>query len=194
MKKFYSIAMLLMLVASVSFFTSCDKDDDNGVNMGGSDVNGGNGGGSEVETKTYIGTLEVFSREPNSEEPSVQLTVPVDNQSINMPLSSSAFGLSIEDLVLEIIGMPAPTEPSTLSISGVPYTVSSSDADLCVVDYVCDVQIDILGTYATVTKIKGSFSKSSNVMNLAILATGSPVLLDQDVYISVVCPSASAGE
>ena len=193
MKKFYSIAMLLMLVASVSFFTSCDKDDDNGVNMGGSDVNGGNGGGSEVETKTYIGTLEVFSREPNSEEPSVQLTVPVDNQSINMPLSSSAFGLSIEDLVLEIIGM-GPTPSSNLSISGVPYTVSSSDADLCVVDYVCDVQIDILGTYATVTKIKGSFSKSSNVMNLAILATGSPELLDQDVYISVVCPSASAGE
>ncbi len=193
MKKFYSIAMLLMLVASVSFFTSCDKDDDNGVNMGGSDVNGGNGGGSEVETKTYIGTLEVFSREPNSEEPSVQLTVPVDNQSINMSLSSSAFGLSIEDLVLEIIGM-GPTPSSNLSISGVPYTVSSSDADLCVVDYVCDVQIDILGTYATVTKIKGSFSKSSNVMNLAILATGSPELLDQDVYISVVCPSASAGE
>lgn len=193
MKKFYSIAMLLMLVASVSFFTSCDKDDDNGVNMGGSDVNGGNGGGSEVETKTYTGTLKVFSREPNSEEPSVQLTVPVDNQSINMPLSSSAFGLSIEDLVLEIIGM-GPTPSSNLSISGVPYTVSSSDADLCVVDYVCDVQIDILGTYATVTKIKGSFSKSSNVMNLAILATGSPVLLDQDVYISVVCPSASAGE
>lgn len=193
MKKFYSIAMLLMLVASVSFFTSCDKDDDNGVNMGGSDVNGGNGGGSEVETKTYIGTLEVFSREPNSEEPSVKLTVPVDNQSINMPLSSSAFGLSIEDLVLEIIGM-GPTPSSNLSISGVPYTVSSSDADLCVVDYVCDVQIDILGTYATVTKIKGSFSKSSNVMNLAILATGSPELLDQDVYISVVCPSASAGE
>ena len=31
-------------------------------------------------------------------------------------------------------------------------------------------------------------------MNLAILATGSPELLDQDVYISVVCPSASAGE
>lgn len=193
MKKFYSIAMLLMLVASVSFFTSCDKDDDNGVNMGGSDVNGGNGGGSEVETKTYIGTLEVFSREPNSEEPSVKLTVPVDNQSINMPLSSSAFGLSIEDLVLKIIGM-GPTPSSNLSISGVPYTVSSSDADLCVVDYVCDVQIDILGTYATVTKIKGSFSKSSNVMNLAILATGSPELLDQDVYISVVCPSASAGE
>lgn len=193
MKKIYSIAMLLMLVASVSFFSSCNKDDDNGVNMGGSDVNGGNGGGSEVETKTYIGTLEVFSREPNSEEPSVQLTVPVDNQSINMSLSSSAFGLSIEDLVLEIIGMGS-TEPSTLSISGVPYTVSSSDADLCVVDYVCDVQIDILGTYATVTKIKGSFSKSSNVMNLAILATGSPELLDQDVYISVVCPSASAGE
>lgn len=193
MKKFYSIAMLLMLVASVSFFTSCDKDDDNGVNMGGSDVNGGNGGGSEVETKTYTGTLKVFSREPNSEEPSFQLTVPVDNQSINMPLSSSAFGLSIEDLVLEIIGM-GPTPSSNLSISGVPYTVSSSDADLCVVDYVCDVQIDILGTYATVTKIKGSFSKSSNVMNLAILATGSPELLDQDVYISVVCPSASAGE
>lgn len=193
MKKFYSIAMLLMLVASVSFFSSCNKDDDNGVNMGGSDVNGGNGGGPEVETKTYIGTLEVFSREPNSEEPSVQLTVPVDNQSINMPLSSSAFGLSIEDLVLEIIGM-GPTPSSNLSISGVPYTVSSSDADLCVVDYVCDVQIDILGTYATVTKIKGSFSKSSNVMNLAILATGSPELLDQDVYISVVCPSASAGE
>ncbi len=193
MKKIYSIAMLLMLVASVSFFTSCDKNDDNGVNMGGSDVNGGNGGGSEVETKTYTGTLEVFSREPNSEEPSVQLTVPVDNQSINMTLSSSAFGLSIEDLVLEIIGM-GPTAPSTLSISGVPYTVSSSDADLCVVDYVCDVQIDILGTYATVTKIKGSFSKSSNVMNLAVLATGSPELLDQDVYISVVCPSASAGE
>lgn len=193
MKKIYSIAMLLMLVASVSFFSSCNKDDDNGVNMGGSDVNGGNGGGSEVETKTYIGTLEVFSREPNSEEPSVQLTVPVDNQSINMPLSSSAFGLSIEDLVLEIIGM-GPTPSSNLSISGVPYTVSSSDADLCVVDYVCDVQIDILGTYATVTKIKGSFSKSSNVMNLAILATGSPDLLDQDVYISVVCPSASAGE
>ena len=193
MKKFYSIAMLLMLVASVSFFTSCDKDDDNGVNMGGSDVNGGNGGGSEVETKTYTGTSKVFSREPNSEEPSVQLTVPVDNQSINMPLSSSAFGLSIEDLVLEIIGM-GPTPSSNLSISGVPYTVSSSDADLCVVDYVCDVQIDILGTYATVTKIKGSFSKSSNVMNLAILATGSPELLDQDVYISVVCPSASAGE
>lgn len=193
MKKFYSIAMLLMLVASVSFFTSCDKDDDNGVNMGGSDVNGGNGGGSEVETKTYTGTLKVFSREPNSEEPSVQLTVPVDNQSINMPLSSSAFGLSIEDLVLEIIGM-GPTPSSNLSISGVPYTVSSSDADLCVVDYVCDVQIDILGTYATVTKIKGSFSKSSNVMSLAILATGSPELLDQDVYISVVCPSPSAGE
>ena len=193
MKKIYSIAMLLMLVASVSFFSSCNKDDDNGVNMGGSDVNGGNGGGSEVETKTYIGTLEVFSREPNSEEPSVQLTVPVDNQSINMSLSSSAFGLSIEDLVLEIIGM-GPTPSSNLSISGVPYTVSSSDADLCVVDYVCDVQIDILGTYATVTKIKGSFSKSSNVMNLAILATGSPELLDQDVYISVVCPSASAGE
>lgn len=193
MKKIYSIAMLLMLVASVSFFSSCNKDDDNGVNMGGSDVNGGNGGGSEVETKTYIGTLEVFSREPNSEEPSVQLTVPVDNQSINMPLSSSAFGLSIEDLVLEIIGM-GPTPSSNLSISGVPYTVSSSDADLCVVDYVCDVQIDILGTYATVTKIKGSFSKSSNVMNLAILATGSLELLDQDVYISVVCPSASAGE
>lgn len=190
MKKIYSIAMLLMLVASVSFFSSCNKDDDNGVNMGGSDVNGG---GSEVETKTYTGTLEVFSREPNSEEPSVQLTVPVDNQSINMPLSSSAFGLSIEDLVLEIIGM-GPTPSSNLSISGVPYTVSSSDADLCVVDYVCDVQIDILGTYATVTKIKGSFSKSSNVMNLAILATGSPELLDQDVYISVVCPSASAGE
>ena len=193
MKKIYSIAMLLMLVASVSFFTSCDKNDDNGVNMGGSDVNGGNGGGSEVETKTYTGTLEVFSREPNSEEPSVQLTVPVDNQSINMSLSSSSFGLSIEDLVLEIIGM-GPTAPSTLSISGVPYTVSSSDADLCVVDYVCDVQIEILGTYATVTKIKGSFSKSSNVMNLAVLATGSPELLDQDVYISVVCPSASAGE
>ena len=193
MKKIYSIAMLLMLVASVSFFSSCNKDDDNGVNMGGSDVNGGNGGGSEVETKTYTGTLEVFSREPNSEEPSVQLTVPVDNQSINMSLSSSAFGLSIEDLVLEIIGM-GPTPSSNLSISGVPYTVSSSDADLCVVDYVCDVQIDILGTYATVTKIKGSFSKSSNVMNLAILATGSPELLDQDVYISVVCPSASAGE
>ena len=193
MKKIYSIAMLLMLVASVSFFTSCDKNDDNGVNMGGSDVNGGNGGGSEVETKTYTGTLEVFSREPNSEEPSVQLTVPVDNQSINMTLSSSAFGLSIEDLVLGIIGM-GPTAPSTLSISGVPYTVSSSDADLCVVDYVCDVQIEILGTYATVTKIKGSFSKSSNVMNLAVLATGSPELLDQDVYISVVCPSASAGE
>lgn len=193
MKKIYSIAMLLMLVASVSFFSSCNKDDDNGVNMGGSDVNGGNGGGSEVETKTYIGTLEVFSREPNSEESSVQLTVPVDNQSINMSLSSSAFGLSIEDLVLEIIGM-GPTPSSNLSISGVPYTVSSSDADLCVVDYVCDVQIDILGTYATVTKIKGSFSKSSNVMNLAILATGSPELLDQDVYISVVCPSASAGE
>ena len=194
MKKFYSIAMLLMLVASVSFFTSCDKNDDNGVNMGGSDVNGGNGGGSEVETKTYTGTLEVFSREPNSEEPSVKLTVPVDNQSINMSLSSSAFGLSIEYLVLKIIGIPRPTAPSTLSISGVPYTVSSSDADLCVVDYVCDVQIDILGTYATVTKIKGSFSKSSNVMNLAVLATGSPELLDQDVYISVVCPSASAGE
>lgn len=193
MKKIYSIAMLLMLVASVSFFSSCNKDDDNGVNMGGSDVNGGNGGGSEVETKTYIGTLKVFSREPNSEEPSVQLTVPVDNQSINMSLSSSAFGLSIEDLVLEIIGM-GPTPSSNLSISGVPYTVSSSDADLCVVDYVCDVQIDILGTYATVTKIKGSFSKSSNVMNLAILATGSPELLDQEVYISVVCPSASAGE
>lgn len=193
MKKIYSIAMLLMLVASVSFFTSCDKNDDNGVNMGGSDVNGGNGGGPEVETKTYTGTLKVFSREPNSEEPSVQLTVPVDNQSINMSLSSSSFGLSIEDLVLEIIGM-GPTPSSNLSISGVPYTVSSSDADLCVVDYVCDVQIDILGTYATVTKIKGSFSKSSNVMNLAILATGSPELLDQDVYISVVCPSASAGE
>ena len=193
MKKIYSIAMLLMLVASVSFFTSCDKNDDNGVNMGGSDVNGGNGGGSEVETKTYTGTLEVFSREPNSEEPSVKLTVPVDNQSINMSLSSSAFGLSIEDLVLEIIGM-GPTPSSNLSISEVPYTVSSSDADLCVVDYVCDVQIEILGTYATVTKIKGSFSKSSNVMNLAVLATGSPELLDQDVYISVVCPSASAGE
>ena len=119
MKKIYSIAMLLMLVASVSFFTSCDKNDDNGVNMGG----------SEVETKTYTGTLEVFSREPNSEEPSVQLTVPVDNQSINMSLSSSSFGLSIEDLVLEIIGL-GPTAPSTLSISGVPYTVSSSEADL----------------------------------------------------------------
>ncbi|MBO8438236.1 MAG: hypothetical protein IAC54_04985 [Bacteroidetes bacterium] len=193
MKKIYSIAMLLMLVASVSFFSSCNKDDDNGVNMGGSDVSGGNGGGSEVETKTYTGTLKVFNREPNSEEPSVQLTVPVDNQSINMSLSSSAFGLSIEDLVLEIIGM-GPTPSSNLSISGVPYTVSSSDADLCVVDYVCDVQIDISGTYATVTKIKGSFSKSSNVMNLAVLATGSLELLDQDVYISVVCPSASAGE
>ena len=60
MKKIYSIAMLLMLVASVSFFSSCNKDDDNGVNMGGSDVNGG---GSEVETKTYTGTLKVFSRD-----------------------------------------------------------------------------------------------------------------------------------
>ena len=48
MKKIYSIAMLLMLVASVSFFSSCNKDDDNG--------------GSEVETKTYTGTLKVFSR------------------------------------------------------------------------------------------------------------------------------------
>lgn len=147
-----------------------------------------------MEFPEYTNNLHCSRQASGSEDPSVQLTVPVDNQSINMSLSSSAFGLSIEDLVLEIIGLPAPTEPSTLSISGVPYTVSSSDADLCVVDYVCDVQIDILGTYATVTKIKGSFSKSSNVMNLAILATGSPELMDQDVYISVVCPSASAGE
>lgn len=190
MKKIYSIAMLLMLVASVSFFSSCNKDDDNGVNMGGSDVNGG---GSEVETKTYTGTLDVYDRvNEESEVPGeTQLVYPVYNQPVNMTRTASTFGLSINDLVLEIIGM-GPTPSSNLSISGVPYTVSSSDADLCVVDYVCDVQIDILGTYATVTKIKGSFSKSSNVMELAILATGSEEgLASVPVYISVVCPGTT---
>ena len=191
MKKIYSIAMLLMLVASVSFFSSCNKDDDNGVNMGGSDVNGG---GSEVETKTYTGTLKVYDRyNESSEEPLREITLPVENLVIKMTRTASTFGLSINDLVLEIIGM-GPTPSSNLSISGVPYTVSSSDADICEVDYTCNEQVEIMGTYATVTKVKGSFSKSSNVMNLAVLATGSEGLADVPVYISVVCPSASAGE
>lgn len=186
MKKIYSIAMLLMLVASVSLFTSCNNDDDNDVN----------GGASAGETQTYTGTLDVYDRvDHDSEVPGgTQLVYPVYNQPVNMTRTASTFGLSINDLVLEIIGM-GPTPSSNLSISGVPYTVSSSDADICEVDYTCNEQVEIMGTYATVTKVKGSFSKSSNVMELAILATGSEEgLAGVPVYISVVCPSASAGE
>lgn len=186
MKKFYSMAMLLMLVASVSLFTSCNNDDDNDVN----------GGASAGETQTYTGTLDVYDRvNEESEVPGeTQLVYPVYNQPVNMTRTASTFGLSINDLVLQIKGFEeqGPTSPSTLSISGVPYTVSSSDADICEVDYTCNEQVEIMGTYATVTKVKGSFSKSSNVMELAILATGSEEGLGGvPVYISVVCPGTT---
>lgn len=188
MKKFYSIAMLLMLVVTVSSLTSCNNNDNDNT------VNNVNGSGTEVQTKTFTGILKVYDRlSESSEDPNGEITVPVEDMSLNMTLATTTFGLSIEDLVLEITGMGA-TPPSTLSISDVPYTVSSSDADICEVDYTCNVQIDILGTYANVTKIKGSFSKSSNVMDLAILAVGSDELLGVPVYISAVCPGTAAGE
>lgn len=180
MKKFYSIAMLLMLVASVSFFTSCNNDDDNDVN----------GGASAGETQTYTGTLEVYDRmDESSEEPVSIVADPLENQSVNMTRTASTFGLSIKDLVLVVGGNTFP--PASLSISGIPYTVSSSDADMCEVEYTCNKRVDILGDYATVTKVKGSFSKSSNVMNLVILATGSEGLQNLPVYISVVCPGTT---
>lgn len=182
MKKLYSIAMLLMLVASVSFLASCsDGDDDN---------NGGNT--AQEESQVYTGTLRVYSRASlESEDPDVELTTPINGQAVNMARNASVFGLSIKDLVLEITGMGT-TPPSTLSISDVPYT--ASEGGVCTVDYSCNVKIDLLGTYATVSKVKGTFTKNSNVMDLYILALGSPTLLDMPVYISVVCPGTTAGE
>ena len=121
----------------------------------------------------------------------MELTTPINGQAVNMTRNASVFGLSIKDLVLEITGMGT-TPPSTLSISDVPYT--ASEGGVCTVDYSCNVKIDLLGTYATVSKVKGTFTKNSNVMDLYILALGSPNLLDMPVYISVVCPGTTAGE
>lgn len=170
MKKFYSIAMLLMLVASVSFFTSCGKDDNEKISI----------------TKDYAGDLNVYARDPHDGTPMLDTEfLTQQGRNFSLTVTDNTFGLSIDNVSIATI--PDLADPFSISISGLPCTPDPSNANLCIVDYTGSQSINFGEYSADVVRVYGSFDKASNYMNLVVWANGSPELTNMPVYIEVNC-------
>lgn len=169
MKKFYSIAMLLMLVASVSFFTSCGKDDNEKISI----------------TKDYAGDLNVYARNPDDGTPMLDTKfLTQQGRNFSLTVTDNTFGLSIDNVSIGTI--PDLADPFSISISGLPCTPDPSNANLCIVDYTGSQSINFGEYSADVVRVYGSFDKASNYMNLVIWADA-PAPLNMPVYIEVNC-------
>lgn len=174
MKKIYSMAMLLMLVASVSFFSSCGNDDNEKISET-----------ATVQTYGYTGDLNVYARNEDGSAMTESEFLIQQGKNFSLTVTGNTFGLSIDNV--SIASVPDLRDPFSISISGLPYTPAESDPNLCVVDYTGSQSINF-GIYsADVVRVFGSFDKVSNFMNLVVWANGSEELFYMPVYIEVNC-------